>query len=64
MDDKDKFIDEYIINIFYLISEYEASVSIARQDLNNLKETDSAALFKYVSRDNKVTANEFLSYLV
>ncbi len=64
MDKNDKLLDEYIINILYLLSEYQSNIKTSQELLNKIKELNSLSLFQYISRNDKITANELLSYFM
>jgi hypothetical protein len=66
MDTEGNKIDEYIINIFYLISEYEANSCTLKQALNQIKDFNPEVLYTYFDKDRKgkVGPRDFISYFV
>jgi flagellar assembly factor FliW len=64
--DSPKNIDQYIINIFYLISEYEANINTSRQALIELKELNPELLYNFFDKDRKgkVGPRDLVSFFV
>jgi hypothetical protein len=66
MDTEGNKIDGYIINIFYLISEYELSSNTLKQTLNDIKDFNPEVLYSFFDKDRKgkVGPRDFISFFV
>ena len=60
--DGQNFLDDYIINILYLISEYENKCNELKKALTELNEYNQGALFNYISRNGLISSKEILSF--